>query len=373
MRLLMISGDRSVLQGKKGAFWYMLEEMSKHWERIDVICPRATRNQIGDRSEGHKAFSNIFFHPSPRGLWRQPWWILEKGSELIAEHHHGVMTVHEYPPFYNGIGARWLARATGVPFILEVHHIVGWPKASSLSERIGYRMSRLYLPRACRRAAQVRCVSRATADVLRRWGVKNVEIVPSFYLDPEHLRPDPEVPRTYDLVVAARLVPNKGIREVIEALTSMAPHRRLLVIGDGPEMRKLKAHAKKHGVHERVVFSGWLKENSEVYYALQTGWVFVMNSKSEGGPRIALEAMALGLPVVATPVGVMPDVVRHGENALFTTGEPRDLAEKAETLLADELLRRRIGGEAQKIIGQFERRVLIQKYAEFLKRFMRPS
>ncbi|MEK7591453.1 MAG: hypothetical protein AAB489_04585, partial [Patescibacteria group bacterium] len=46
MKLLMISGDRSILQGKKGAFYHTLQEFSKHWERIDVICPRVSSSTV---------------------------------------------------------------------------------------------------------------------------------------------------------------------------------------------------------------------------------------------------------------------------------------------------------------------------------------
>lgn len=373
MRLLMISGDRSILQGKRGAFWYTLEEMAKHWERIDVICPPAAVNEkkfpaAADDGSYH-VFPNVYFHPNQRGLWHQPWWILQRGGELIATHHHTIMTVHEYPPFYNGIGARWLHRSTGIPFILEIHHVVGYPEPSSFTERVGYWLSRIYLPRAARRAMVVRCVSKGSAELLTQWDILNVEIVPSFYLDPESLKPDPGIPVTYDVVVCARLVKNKGMFEVIEALR-LLPEKRLLVIGDGPLRPHLEKHAKRHGVHDQVTFTGWLEENSDVYYALQTSRVFVMNSRSEGGPRIALEAMALGMPVIATPVGVMPDVIKHGHNAFFTTGRPEDIAQKVDTLLRDDELRTNMGREARGIRDQFHRPSLIQAYAEFLKRFM---
>src|SRR3989338_387984 len=100
MRLLMISGDRSILQGKKGAFWYMLEEFRKHWERIDVICPKsAPHPHLLPKGEGISPFENVFFHSSPHGLWYQPRWIVKTGKALIREHRHDVMSVHEYPPF----------------------------------------------------------------------------------------------------------------------------------------------------------------------------------------------------------------------------------------------------------------------------------
>jgi len=65
MKLLMISGDRSILRGKKGAFWYTLEEFHKEWDRIDIICPRVIQEM--HPMEGTSRFGNVFFHPlSPR-------------------------------------------------------------------------------------------------------------------------------------------------------------------------------------------------------------------------------------------------------------------------------------------------------------------
>src|SRR3990167_11316742 len=130
MKLLMISGDRSILQGKKGAFFYTLEEFLRHWDQIDVICPKVRSAKVEVRSP----FPKVHFHPCSHGLWYQPFWILKKGKELIATCRHDVMTVHEYPPFYNGFGARKLAKSTGVPYIIEVHHIMGYPVAASLTE-----------------------------------------------------------------------------------------------------------------------------------------------------------------------------------------------------------------------------------------------
>src|SRR5687768_10958850 len=99
MKLLMISGDRSILQGKKGAFWYTLQEFAKYWERVDVICPSTktspTPNPSPEGGEGNFAkvlFGNVYLHSSKRNLWYQPWFILQKGSELFTQHHHDVMT-----------------------------------------------------------------------------------------------------------------------------------------------------------------------------------------------------------------------------------------------------------------------------------------
>ena len=352
----MISGDRSILQGKKGAFWYTLEELRKHWERIDVICPfvchgepcpprptsrtgRTTKLVTHERTY----FPNVFFHPCPQGLWYQPFWIKKKGQELIGDHGHNVMTVHEYPPFYNGIGAWWLHKKTGIPYALEIHHIVGCPHAASVVEWVGRLMYRPYFFFLGKKAKRIRTVNDETKAILKRWGVKEeqLRIISSFYLDRDALRPDSSIRKIYDVVFCGRNVPSKGLKELRIATEKIGA--TLIAIGADQ----------------------WLETKEDVYRAMQSGKVFVMNSKSEGGPRVLLEAMALGLPVISTRVGVASNVIRDGVNGIFTTGEPDDLGQKIQMLLADEDLRERLGEEACKI--GFDREILVKSYAQFLK------
>jgi len=369
MKLLMISGDRSILQGKKGAFWYTLEELCKHFDRVDVICPKVSnfKFQISN-SKSQNFFNNVFFHPSPLGLWYQPRWIYRKGRKLIKEYHHDSMTVHEYPPFYNGIGAKKISKKMDIPYAVEIHHIVGYPHAGSFVEIIGRWMSWFYLKKDVRYAKAVRCVSSGVSGVLKKWKIPpyKISVVPSFYLNRELLKKDPSAKKIYDVVCCARLVSNKGIYDVIKAVSKL-PQALLLIVGDGPRRTKLKSLARSLGIDDRVKFSGWLPEIQDVYSAIQSGKVFVMNSKSEGGPRIALEAMALGIPIIATKVGVMPDVIKDNQNGIFTSGESDDLADKIKKLLSDESLQERIGNEAKKILEKYERKSLIENYAKFLQ------
>lgn len=373
MKLLMISGDRSILSGQQGAFWYTLHEMKKHWDRIDIICPKVRRGKAeegrGRATHGSKNVpANVFFHPCPWGLLAQPFWIAERGKKLIAAHHHDVMTVHEYPPFYNGRGALVLHKKTGIPFALEIHHIVGWPVASGLQERIGHALSWWMLPYEARRAARVRTVSAGVEQELREWGIppEKLSVIPSFYLDHELIEKIVAPPKSYDIAFCARLVENKGLLRVIDALQYL-PDARLLIIGDGPARDEAEKRIKSMGMGNRVTFLGWLPTLEAVLGAVLTARTFVMPSLSEGGPRSALEAMACGMPVIATRVGVMPEVIEDGENGLFTDGSPKDIAAKVSILLQDEKKREHMGKAARKILDRFERGRLVEKYAEFLK------
>ncbi|MGH7805554.1 MAG: hypothetical protein ACREQJ_14495, partial [Candidatus Binatia bacterium] len=123
-KLLMISGDRALAGGARGAFHATLESFRRHWDRIDVICPR-----VGGAGE-RLVFAGVAVHPSPWALPLQWRWIASKGAELVARHGHDLATVHEYPPFYNGLGAWLLHRSTGIPYVLEIHHVPGHPRAA---------------------------------------------------------------------------------------------------------------------------------------------------------------------------------------------------------------------------------------------------
>jgi len=372
----MISGDRSILQRKQGAFWYTLQELRKHWDRIDVICPRIPRPKNDNGDSPSEVFPNgtVVFHPCPWGLFWQSLWIARKGRELLEEHHHDVMTVHEYPPFYNGVGAARIARTLRLPYALEIHHLVGYPHPATPSEWIGRMLSRLYLPHDAKRARAVRVVNETTGEQLVRWGIprEKIHVVSSFYLDPTVLRGKIRPPVIYDVAFCARLVPNKGLKNLIRAIAKI-PQARLLVIGDGPQRLKCEKLAAALGIENRTAFLGWLPTFEAVISAIGTARMFVVNSLSEGGPRTGLEAMAYGMPVITTRVGVMPEVVQDGVNGLFTDGTPDDLERKIRTLLADEALCDRMGKAATSVLDRFERTKLIAEYAEFLQSLVQPS
>ncbi len=373
MKLLMISGDRSVLQGKMGAFFYTLQELRKHWDRIDVICPRVQEEYMDAPESGHRFQQDeqggeVYFHPCPQSLLFQSKWIYERGASLIEKHSHSVMTVHDYPPFYNSSGAWKLHKKTGVPYALEIHHIVGWPKAASLSEWVGRVISRMYIGKRAGRASGVRVVNAAVKTQLVEWGVPEriVSIVPSFYLDRDILSADLKPPVAYDVSFCGRLVANKGLRELIMAVSDIA-EARLLIIGDGPERRPMEELVRHLKMQNRVTFLGWLPTQEAVIGALQTARIFVMNSTSEGGPRVALEAMGCGMPVLTTKVGLMPEVITDGKNGVFTDGTAKDLTEKITYLLSNDTLRTQLGSEAKKILDVYERSALIKQYADFVK------
>ncbi|MBI2057506.1 MAG: glycosyltransferase family 4 protein [Candidatus Yanofskybacteria bacterium] len=371
-KLLMITGDRSLAAGKRGAFYNTLEEFHRYWERVDIICPQVKSRELKVES----LFGNVYLHPSPWPLIFQPRWIFKKGKQIYRDQKFNLMTVHEFPPFYNGIGSRILWNMIKVPYVLEIHHIPGYPKAANLKEKVYCRLMKFFVKFDSKKAIAVRVVNRKeTPDFLVKAGVarEKIKYIPSMYIDLDVFKAYPEVAKKYDLVFASRLEKNKGIFNLVSAVLmakKQMPDIKLLIVGSGPEKMNLESRIKNQGLENNIEFSGWLETSYDVAKAYNSAKVFVNPSFNEGGPRVALEAMACGLPVITTRVGIMHDLIKDGESGLFTDWEPKAIAEKITYLLGQPELQKKFGQAGQAVAMQFERKKMIRNYAEELKKII---
>ena len=364
MRLLMVSGDRQLAIGEKGPFDSMQEEFSRHFERIDVLCPNPGRPQTVD-----VIHDRVHLHVAPCGRAGMPRWIAARGEALVKEHGHAVITSHDYGWFYNGLGSALLSRATGVPYLSEIHHVPGYPFAVDWREHRDRWIARAYLRYARHRAAAFRVVNhKQMPDLLMRWGVDpaRILVLPSLYLDLETFRPEPvsSGPR-YDLCFVGRMVPNKGVPLLLQAMRVLkeqgAPVSAVLV-GKGPERDRWRAEAAAAGLEAE--WNEWIAEPCDLADVYRASRLVVCASSCEGGPRFTVEAMACGTPVVSTPVGVMGDLLADGRCGRLAGFDGWSLAEAIRDCLESEDSRRAMGAEAAERALPFERARAIQVYAE---------
>lgn len=153
---------------------------------------------------------------------------------------------------------------------------------------------------------------------------------------------------------AARLVPVKNISLLLRAFALLIPQSplvRLEIAGDGPELVRLKALATELGIAERVSFLGWQTSITE----LMARWdVFVLPSYEEGFGIAALDAMSVGIPVIVSNVGGLPEFIEDGVSGkLFPPANPHKLAELLNEFLASEQLRAQYGAAAQARAAEF--------------------
>ena len=220
-KLLMITGDRALAEGKRGAFYNTLEEFHKYWDRVDIICPPSATANCQLPTTNY--FGNVFLHPSPWPLIFQPFWILKKGREIYRQQKFNLMTVHEYAPFYNGIGARFLWHKIKVAYLLEIHHVPGYPRPAGLQEWVYEKLFRLGIRFDAAKARAVRVVNwHHLPGYLVRAGVprKKILLIPSFYIDLEIFKPM-DLAKQYDLIFVGRLAANKGVEIFLEAAAEL--------------------------------------------------------------------------------------------------------------------------------------------------------
>lgn len=179
--------------------------------------------------------------------------------------------------------------------------------------------------------------STAAARRLRLEGVRRSRIaqIPNG-IDLESFYPAAATSPLRRLVTVARLRPEKGHDTLIEATASIAravPGVTLTIVGDGPMRAELEAQVAARGLQGRVQFTG---HTDDVAAVLREHDVFVLASRSEAFPNSVIEAMASGMPVVATDVGGIPELIEHGRNGLLV--RPGDAGELSRAVI--ELLRR---------------------------------
>jgi glycosyltransferase involved in cell wall biosynthesis len=149
------------------------------------------------------------------------------------------------------------------------------------------------------------------------------------------------------VVTVARLVSQKGHRVLLQALVSL-PGVTVLFAGDGPLRAELQKLARELGVADRTRFLGYV---ADVPGLLARADLFALTSLNEGLPLSILEAMAAGLPVVASRVGGTPEIVVDGETGLLVApNDPASTAHAIRRLLEDPALRQRLGKRGQLVI-----------------------
>jgi glycosyltransferase involved in cell wall biosynthesis len=147
-------------------------------------------------------------------------------------------------------------------------------------------------------------------------------------------------------LVASRLVPIKNVALAVDAMSSAArsrPNLRLLIVGDGPLRAALESRVASLGLAAQVIFAGRI-EHSAMPEWYRSADVFVLPSEFDNSPNVVLEAMASGLPVVATDVGGLRQYMKAGVNGeLVPAGDAPALADAIGRFADDDELSMRVG------------------------------
>lgn len=365
MRVLLFSHDKTLFRAD-GDSRRRMREYASFCERLLVVVP-VVGSHPSEVREG-----NLRIVPATSSSRLGLFWALRKLACRLAR-AEDINLVVSQDPFEFGLIALTLKRRFDVRVLVELHgdfYSTDWWKRSSVVNWIRYHLGK----RVLKRADGVRAVSeRIRSSLVSRLGIPERKIivfpVPT---DVERFLAAPASTLLRDrypgfdffFLTVGGLSKVKNVALQLRSLARLVerfPGAALVVLGEGPERPRLGAAARKLGVASRVVFGGEVSDPLPYYRSADA---FLLTSEAEGWGRAVVEAMASGLAVIMTDVGLAGELLKDGENGLVVPrGDERALASAMRRMLEDAALRRRLGEAARRAAGELpSRNTLLEQY-----------
>ena len=289
--------------------------------------------------------------------------ILALRTFSIVIRNQPVDIVHVHQAHLQSLAGLVAARIRGLPTVLTLH----------LRLRATSRLRRLLQSALLRTVVALAKEAIAVADLVAAdCGLSEVQVIRNGVPIPTEPARAPNRCSTPRLVFAGRVTASKGIFVLLEALATVDRVNPISLITFGPvdDSREYAAAKRRLGLESRVedtgVDPGWLQRTN-------SGDVFVLPSFYEGMPLALLEAMANGLPVIATPVGGVPEVVIHGRTGLLVpVRDVRTLADAILWMAAHRDEASAMGREGRQIVAQdYSLGQLARAYESLYRRLLR--
>ncbi len=233
------------------------------------------------------------------------------------------------------------------------------------------RLARLKVRLAVRCADAVTAVSQQMATCLRdQFGARKVVYIPNGVDRAELRRAAQSVAPFVEpghFVYAGRLHPDKRVALLVEIFKNAIAagcDRKLYIIGDGEDRESVARLISNHGLGDQIIMLGAMR-HTQVLSALAQARCLLLTSSDEGCPNVVLEAMGLGIPVIAASVGGVPDLIVHGQTGyLFPADDPHLAKGYILHMAHDPHDARAMGQQCVKLIGEFDLAATARKYVE---------
>lgn len=274
--------------------------------------------------------------------------------------------------FGSNVWAAMLGRACRVPVVVAHEHM--WAYSGGRTRAL---LDREVVARFSDAFVAVSASGRRQMIEVERIAGEKIVVIPNGIPEMSpgngpHLRKELGIPPGATLIGSVgHLRPEKAYEVLLEAATELSPEVHVLVAGEGSERAKLERLRSHLGLDRRVHLPGARRDVADVLSALD---VAVCCSDFEGGPLSVMEYMAASLPVVATRVGGLPELIIDGETGLLVPPrDPHALARGIERLLGDRVLAHSLAREGAALqaagheLGAWNRRIA-SLYRELLNR-----
>lgn len=284
------------------------------------------------------------------------WWLAFRIH--LLQRRHGYDVVHA-----QDVSAACALSRLRVPVVLTMHGClsvqgVGARPPGRLATAVFRSVERKALRRAQAVVAVSSVVRQHICNLSSGMAVIIVRNLASDRFHPANLHKS-EAAGPLKVLFAGRLVAGKGVHLLLEALSLLDPGTvHLSVAGDGPERRQLEVQARLLGVAAQVTWLGAVSPANMHQVMTRSSAVVVPSltgsRSAEGTPMVLLEALACGIPVIASNSGGMPDIIEDGVTGLLVpAGDSGALAIRLRMLAEDGSLRQRLGKQGREYFGRF--------------------
>jgi glycosyltransferase involved in cell wall biosynthesis len=346
----------------------LARELDRERFDVSVVCPDSPiMDRLAEIPNVRRFTERFPSIPTPRAVGRLAVLMRSERPDIVHSHlFHGDL--------YGFLATRFapvpilVSTVQGVNFFWELERFprrAKWWLASLLYRAI-YRVF----------AGIATCSSAVKEAMCSRPGVKvRPDLVRVIHNAIDDAEPGADPPRpvgaaTKRIVTVASLEPCKGHDVLLEALRRVAADIpvQCLLVGDGPSRPSLQATVRSLGLGDMVRFLGYQEAVTTIVRECD---VFVLPSLLEGFGIAVVEAMALGVPVVASATGGIPEIITDGEDGLLVPpGDSSALAAAIRRLLTDDALREAIVGRARERAKRFTASVMAEQYREWYEELL---
>ncbi len=345
MNVLMFSQDAEALR-EGSATYGRLKAYAETIGTLHVI--------VRAQSAGRMIVSDwLFLYPAaPAGLlgYIRAWHV---GRMLCKKYRFDVISVQA--PDLSGVIGFFLSRRFRVPLQLQLHtdYMSPYYRRAGWKERMQYMLGRLLIPRAdCIRAVSER-ICRSLARPAAALPIYT-DVRP--FLD---AKTDQETERrfagfSFKMVAVGRFVEHEKnflmLMDMMRGFIAICPDAVLVIVGDGPDRYHYVRRIAKYGLEKNIIIEPW---RDDLPSFLKSFDLFLLSSNYEGWSRAVVEAMAAGLPVVMTDVGLAGEVVKTQENGMVVpVGDAVAMFEAVRDLWAHPLKRMKLADAARATVQE---------------------
>jgi len=349
--------------GLESHVYYLCRALVEMGHDVEIVTSRSLPGVLREEEmDGIRVFRTWFPARNPLG-----WGLHAMGSiprTRTQAREADIIHAQAFASVPPGVVAR---RVAGAPLVATFH-------TSHFLARAQHPLWAPFLGALVRAPDYVLAASREIAEVAERLAPGTAVEALTNGVETGFFKPvEPSLPPSdrMRIVVPRRLFPKNGVEFLIRALPHIAQEVDVeaVLVGDGPERIRLGLLAGDLGVQDRVVFIG-KRPHIEMPGLLCSGVLAVIPSLMEATSVAALEAMACGVPVAASSVGGLPEIVDDTVGGLFAPGDPRDLARAVTTLLRDPRLPEKGMEARERVVADWSNRRLAQRHVEIYENLL---